>query len=190
MILKTFLQFTQKIGAVANGGSGSGINNITNLTAPLGCPANSIAVGVADITLNLRTITKVNPVSEARLLHLRQIYSKTHTLVSSNETFNLSAPGRNVKYVLATFLQSTRQGAGKSPSDFSDGFTPPANDTTNETVKTTGAVHNLQYIRINYHGKQYPSWDYNIANKATEICQLLEQIQTILVMNCIVYWKI
>ena len=65
---------------------------------------------------------------------------------------------------------STRQGAEKSPSDFSDGFTAAADATTTETPITTGAVHNLQYIRINYHGKQYPSWDYNIVNKATSTC--------------------
>ena len=119
----------------------------------------------------------MNPVSEVRLLHLRQIYSQTHTLISSNETFNLSAPSRNVKYVLATFLQTTRQGAGKSPIDFSDGFNAAADATTNETIITTGAVHNLQYIRINYHGKQYPSWDYNIINKVTAICPIAPNTQ-------------
>ena len=72
--------------------------------------------------------------------------------------------------MLATLLQSTRQGAGRSSSDFSNGFTPAADATTNETVITTDAVHNLQYIRVNYHGKQYPSWDYNINNKGTAIC--------------------
>ena len=160
------VQFTQNIGATV----GSGINSITNLTSTWGCPANSIAVGIADLTLNLRIITKVNPLNEVRLLHLRQIFSQPHTLLSSNETFNLSAPKNNVKYVLACFLQTTRTGAGKSPSDFSDGFTGSVSAVTNETINVTGAVHCLQYIRFNYHGKQYPSWDYNIVNKATTIC--------------------
>ena len=147
------VQFTQNIGATV----ASGINAITNLTSTWGCPAHSIAVGVADLTLNLRIITKVNPMNESRLLHRRQIFSQPHTLVSSNETFNLSAPKNNVKYILACFLPIQKTGPGKSPSDFSDGVTGSVDAAHSETINTTGAVHNLQYIRFNYHGKQYPA---------------------------------
>ena len=77
--------------------------------------------------------------NEARLLHMRQIFSQPHTLVSSNETFNLSAPKINVKYILAYFLQAQKTGPGKSPSDFSDGFTGSVDNAHSETINTTGA---------------------------------------------------
>ena len=156
------VQFTQNATAAV------GIANITNLTSAWSCPANSIGVGVADISLYLRVYTKANPLSDMRL-HLKQIFSQIHTIQSNNESYNLSVPSRNITYILATFLQANRYGKGSSPSDFSDGVTR-ATPAANEILKTTGAVNKLQYIRFNYKGKQYPETDFNIQNYSWQPC--------------------
>ena len=82
--------------------------------------------------------------NDTRLLNVRQIWSQIHTIVSISDTFPLYAPTKNVKYILACFVQAVRTGNGISPVDFSDGFTKAANGASIETRKANGAVAALQ----------------------------------------------
>jgi hypothetical protein len=146
------------------------ITNITSLNQTgINCPAHTIAVGVADMTLYLCVINKETPVTIPKSLHINQIWSQVHTIVSASETFSLSAPPKNVKYILACFLQTNRFGPGVNPCDFSDGFIPAIDNMHNEIKRTGGAVSNLTYVRFNYKSRNYPQDDYNIINLPSTI---------------------
>jgi hypothetical protein len=141
------------------------ITNIVQLSQSNGTlPPNTIGVAVIDIFLQVRMITKPNPMNDVKILKIRQIQTQTHTIASKSEQFPLSFPIRNLKYILASFLKSSRYGLNNSSTDFSDGITPSG------TVNITGAVSTFNLIRFTYHGKSYPSTDYNIINTNKSIC--------------------
>ena len=136
------------------------IRDIVQLTQSNGnVPAYSIGVAVIDMFLQVRMVSKPNPLNDVRLLKIRQIQAQTHTLASTSEQFPLSVPIRNLKYILSCFLHSNRYGKNASPSDFSDGI-----------GVNTGAVSCVNLVRFQYHGKSYPSNDYNIDNTNKVIC--------------------
>ena len=74
---------------------------------------------------------------------------------------------KNIKYILAAFVQATRTGPGLSPADFSDGYVKPINGATAELTAPGGAVSALQYVRFKYQSENYPNDGYNIANTNT-----------------------
>lgn len=136
------------------------IRNVVQLTASNGnVPAYSIGVAVIDMFLQVRMVMKANPLNDVRLLKIRQIQAQTHTISSTSEQFPLSVPIRNLKYILACFLQSGRYGLNGSPTDFSDGI-----------GVTTGAATTFNLVRFQYHGKSYPTNDYNIKNNVRALC--------------------
>ena len=102
---------------------------------------------------------KANPTTDVRLLRIRQIQTQTKTLSSSSEQFTLTVPVRNLQYIIATFVPSTRSGVNVSPTDFSDGV-----------GVTTGAVNTFNLVRFQYHGRSYPTNDYNIKNSVRALC--------------------
>ena len=141
------------------------IQTIAQLTASNGAlPANTIGVAVIDMFLQVRMVTKANPLTDVKLLKIRQIQAQTHTISSRSEQFPLSVPIRNLKYILATFLHSTRYGLNNSPSDFSDGVTATG------SAVTIGAATCFNLVRFQYHGKSYPNNDYNVINTNKLIC--------------------
>ena len=105
------------------------------------------------MTLYLCITNKENPVNESRLLNVRQIWSQIHTLTSPNDSFPLYAPTKNVKYILATFVQATRTGVGISPADFSDGYTKPQNGAAIESINTGGQFQLLIMLDLTINQK-------------------------------------
>ena len=88
--------------------------------------ANSIGVGIDDISLWLYYVTEETPVNMVKEIHLKQFFSQVHTIQSTNESFSLTLPngGRNVSHILACMLQTGRSGTiKKSSTDFSSGYT-------------------------------------------------------------------
>lgn len=146
-------------------GAATPIRNIVPLTASNGnIPAYSIGVAVIDIFLQVRIITKPNPLTDVKLLKVRQIHAQTHTIASKSEQFPLSVPVRNLKYILACFLHSTRYGLNCSPTDFSDGINADG------SAVSIGSATCFNFVRFQYHRKSYPSNDYNITNTNKTIC--------------------
>ena len=133
---------------------------VVAMTGPTNTVANSIGVGIDDISLWVCYSTEETPVNIVKEIHLKQYFSQIHTINSSNESFTLTLPngGRNVTHLLACFLQTTRGGVLKrSSNDFSSGYT----DANPEVKITTDAVTNLQMIRFQLD-KAYPNPDYDL----------------------------
>ena len=122
--------------------------------------ANSIGVGINDISLWLYYATDETPVNMVKEIHMKQYFSQVHTIQSTSEAFNLTLPngGRNVTHILATFLQTQRTGALKKSSvDFSSGYT----NAYPEVKIGYDATSNLQMIRFGLD-KMYPNPDYDL----------------------------
>ena len=127
-----------------------GVNNV----------ADSIGVGIDDISLWLYYATEETPVNMVKEIHLKQFFSQIHTITSTNESFILTLPngGRSVTHLLGCFLQTGRSGTiKKSSNDFSSGYT----NASPEVKIVTDAVTNLQMIRF-ILDKTYPNPDYDL----------------------------
>ena len=127
--------------------------------------ANSIAVGIDDISLWLYYVTEETPVNMVKEIHLKQFFSQVLTIQSTNESFSLTLPngGRNVSHIISCMLHTGRSGTiKKSSTDFSSGYT-----NANPEVKiVTDGVTNLQMIRFMLD-KTYPNPDYNLNFSST-----------------------
>ena len=134
-------------------------NGIVQLSSAVNTVANSIGVGIDDISLWLYYVTDESPVNMVKEIHLKQYFSQVHTIQSSNEAFTLNLPngGRNVTHLLACFLQTQRGSIKKSSTDFSSGYT----DAYPEVKITNDATTNLQMIRF-ILDKTYPNPDYDL----------------------------
>jgi hypothetical protein len=132
---------------------------IVQLSSATNTVANSIGIGIDDITLWLYYATDESPVNMTKEIQLKQYFSQVHTINSSNESFTLTLPngGRGVTHLLACFLQTQRGTIKKSSNDFSSGYT----NAYPEVKITTDATTNLQMIRFTLD-KSYPNPDYNL----------------------------
>ena len=121
--------------------------------------ANSIAVGIDDVSIWLYMCKEPSPVNIVKEIKLKQYFSQVHTITSTNESFTLTLPngGRNVTHILACFLQTQRGTIKKSSTDFSSGYT----NAYPEVKTTTDATTNLQMIRFTLD-KSYPNPDYDM----------------------------
>lgn len=153
------IQFNQALPALVGG---YGIANVVQLSGENTCPANSIGVGIQDFFLQVRIVNKPNPLDEVILLKLRQVQTQIHTISSQSEQFPLSVPVRNMKYILACFVNSKRYGQGISPSDFSD---------VNVSVagRSVGAVTSYNFVRFQYHGISYPEFIENASAPPSDL---------------------
>ncbi|MEI6188358.1 MAG: hypothetical protein WCP46_07705, partial [Alphaproteobacteria bacterium] len=72
--------------------------------------ANSIGVGIDDITIWLYMITEAAPVNMVKEIPLKQYFSQIHPINSTNDCFTLTLPngGRNITHIMACFLQTKR----------------------------------------------------------------------------------
>ena len=121
--------------------------------------ANSIGVGVADISLMLYYVKDVTPVNIVKEIKMKQYFSQVHTINSTNDSFNLTLPngGRNVTHLLACFLQTQRGTIKKSSNDFSSNYS----DAYPEVKITDDATTNLKMIRFTLD-RTYPNPDYDL----------------------------
>ncbi len=141
------------VGAAPAGG-------IVQLSSAVNTVANSIGVGIDDISLWCYYVTEETPINITKEIHLKQYFSQVHTIQSTNEAFTLTLPngGRNVTHILATFLQTQRTGTIKKSSvDFSSGYT----NAYPEVKITNDAITNLQMIRF-ILDRSYPNPDYDL----------------------------
>ena len=97
---------------------------IVQFLSALNTVANSIGVGIDDISLWLYYVKEQTPVSITKEIKLKQYFSQVHTITSTNESFTLTLPngGRNVTHILACFFQTQRGTIKKSSTDFSAGY--------------------------------------------------------------------
>ena len=134
--------------------------------------ANSIGLGVDDISLWLYYVKMPSIVGKIYEIHMKQYFSQIHTITSTNESFTLTLPngGRNVTHLMACFLQRTRGSVLKrSSNDFSSGYlngtdgegTTGASPVASEVKITGDAVTNLKMIRF-VLDKTYPNPDYSL----------------------------
>ena len=121
--------------------------------------ANSIGVGIDDISLWLYYVKEQTPVNIVKEIKLKQYFSQVHTISSSNESFTLTLPngGRNVTHLLACFLQTQRGTIKKSSTDFSSGYS----NAYPEVKIATDATTNLQMIRFTTD-RSLPNPDYQM----------------------------
>ena len=65
--------------------------------------ANSIGVGIDDITIWLYMITEAAPVNMVKEIPLKQYFSQIHPINSTNDCFTLTLPngGRNITHIMA-----------------------------------------------------------------------------------------
>jgi len=133
---------------------------VVAMTGPVNGTANSIGIGIVDLSLWCCMVTEAPPVNIVKEIRLKQYFSQIHTINAQSESFTLTLPngGRNVTHLLACFLQTGRGGTvKKSSNDFSSGYT-----NANPEVKiTTDAVTQLKMIRFQLD-KVYPNPDYDL----------------------------
>ena len=135
--------------------------------------ANSIGVGIDDITIWLYMVTEVAPVNMVKEIPLKQYFSQIHPINSTNDCFTLTLPngGRNVTHILACFLQTKRGvapvvGSVKgSSNDFSSGYAGDTGGATGESNTyeskiTNDAVTNLKSLRFQTADRVFPNPDY------------------------------
>ena len=133
---------------------------IVPMSSAVNTVANSIGVGVDDISLWLYYATDETPVNITKEIHMKQYFSQVHTIQSENEAFNLTLPngGRNVTHLLATFLQTQRTGTiKKSSNDFSSGYS----NAYPEVKIINDATTTLKMLRFGLD-KMYPNPDYDL----------------------------
>ena len=137
--------------------------------------ANSIGIGIDDITIWAYYITMPPVVNIPYDIPIRQFFSQIKTLNSTNESFSLTLPngGRNVTHLLCCFLQTKRGTATAlgsikaSSNDFSSGYSGATGGATGEgsayeTKITNDAVTNLVSIRFPAGNKNFRNPDYTL----------------------------
>ena len=89
------------VGAQPTGG-------IVQLSGATNTVANSIGVGIDDISLWLYYVKEQSPANIVKEIKLKQYFSQVHTISGSNESFTLTLPngGRNGSHLLACFFQT------------------------------------------------------------------------------------